>query len=409
MKEGLDLLVSDLKTLWDIFATWTSFLTDERLQIAFLIDLWQDKLFGQDSLTLKLIEERSPGFSEAMRQAAMLWRLAGEELPKLVLAVESDLMRLLNASGMMLAALLGREARDLIDDLVAGFVELRHDRFKQGAYVGLFTGRLAFELLLLLVPLAAALLFPPAGAAAGGTVVATQMIPKAAASSNQARVAASCARSIFKLWGKDFNEKYKRILKDGGVDALPDAPELNVLQKALHEAYQAVAKKNAPIRKLKNETAQVNAFWNRLLDLMGIPKSEVAFRFDAHHIIDNEFREKLKDKPNFKEAFEALKWTDEDSMPGVALETEFHIREGTSISQAMKWPKEENWSSLTDLLKKKVGDLDQYKTFEQLLNKIEEVYRYPNKELPQPLWPHVEKTFVDIRKKLNLPTPETPQ
>ena len=236
----------------------------------------------------------------------MLWRLAGEELPKLVLAVEGDLMRLLNASGMMLAALLGREARDLIDDFVAGFVELSHDRFKQGAYVGQFTGRLAFELLLLLVPLAAALLFPPAGAAAGGTVVATQVIPKAAASSRQATLAVRCARRIFKLWGKDFNEKYKRILKDGGVDALPGAPELNVLEKALHEAYQAVAKKNAPFGKLEKETAQVNAFWNRLLDLMGIPKSEVAFRFDAHHIVDNEFREKLKDKPNFKQAFDAL-------------------------------------------------------------------------------------------------------
>ena len=96
-------------------------------------------------------------------------------------------------------------------------------------------------------------------------------------------------------------------------------------------------------------------------------------------------------------------------MPAVALETEFHIREGTSISQAMKWPKEEKWPSLTNLLKKKVGDLDQYETFEQLLNKIEEVYRYPSKELPQALWPHVEKTFLDIRKKLNLPAPETPQ
>src|SRR5215217_8071309 len=86
MKEGLDLLVSDLKTLWDIFATWTQFLTDERLPIALLIDLWQGKLLAQDRLTQKLIEERFPGFSEAMRQAAMLWQLAGEELPKLVLA-----------------------------------------------------------------------------------------------------------------------------------------------------------------------------------------------------------------------------------------------------------------------------------------------------------------------------------
>ena len=61
--------------------------------------------------------------------------------------------------------------------------------------------------------------------------------------------------------------------------------------------------------------------------------------------------EKLKDKPNFKEAFEVLGWVDRDSMPAVALEPEFHIREGTSISQTMKWPKEENWPSLTDLIK----------------------------------------------------------
>ena len=182
-------------------------------------------------------------------------------------------MRLLNASGMLLAALLGREARALIDDFVAGFGEVRHDRFKQSVYVGQFTGRLVFELLILLVPLAAALLYPPAGEAASGTVVATQVIPKAAASSRQGTLlAVRCARRIFKLWGKDINEKYKRILKNGDVDALPGAPEFNVLERGLHETRQAMVKKYAPFGKLEKKTAQVNAFGNRLLDLMGIPK-----------------------------------------------------------------------------------------------------------------------------------------
>lgn len=419
MGEGFESLFDDLKALWDALAAWYSFLTDEWIAIFALIDLWRGTLLGHESATLKRIEQHFPAFTEAMCQAAVLWRLGREELPKLVSAVEGDLMRLLSASGMALAALLGQETRDLVDDFVAGFVELRSNRHAQGVYIGRFYGRLAFELLLFLVPLAVTLIFPPGGAAAGGAVVAAKVVPGAARSARQATLAVRCARRIFKLWGQSFNAKYARILKNGGVEALDAAPELGMLEKVLHEAYLRVARKNAPYGKLNNETAQVNALWSRLLDLMGLPSTRTAFRLDAQHIFDNDFREKLKDEPDFKQAFQVLGWTDRDSMPAVALETEFHIRTGTEISKEMGWADIKPFPPLTALIKQHVGNLDQYETFEQLLNKLEAVYRWRGEfyseehkktfVVDSPLWPHVEKTFVDIRKKLKLPNPTPKQ
>jgi len=427
---------------WNALAGTVSWLHDAGFSIiaaaiddGFQIGLGQriiDDIVAGDDLpadVLAFIDSRYPALADIARGCLMFARLV-DALDGFARSVAAEgLFVTLFRTGVRLGSLIADAADQTFHELIREFVSLEGKPFEQGRMIGRPCGRVGFEIVLQ-VALAGV------GSALKGAVSAAAVSVEAASGAEAMLAAVDSTRA-----GEILSET--AVLGEttatveaakSGLDAarvseatVAVAPTVRTrfairewrgpwtLEKMAAEVYLDLAYANVRYGSLSRRTGMFNALYRVAAGLGGWDARSV-IRLDAHHIIESRMLKALRSDARFTEAFVKLGWASKLDMPATALETEFHIRTGSSLAKEFELDKDaEKYivesRSLSYILEKQIGSPTRFKSFEELLNAYEAFYRAPVEgtgpggEIVRlhALWPRVEETFVRIRTTLGLP------
>jgi hypothetical protein len=406
-KDGFDSLVDTLAWIRDasfsLLALAVDFELGEELGRALAIDLINgvDPLEGK---TAALLDQRYPILLGIARGCALLIALRGALEEFIVSSEEGSFFKVLGAANVTVARLLGQELKEFVDE----FVSLTREPRQQGAMVGRFYGRLGFEVMVEVMSLPVK---PAAAPIQGGRA---------------AVIASKAAKNLAKIAPEILTLVIRRF-------SIPDAMRAGkTLERALFEAYQELNRMTGRHGDVQDRTLEFNKFYKTLAAKLGWTSKSDVLGFDSHHVIEKRIlkhKKFLKD-PGFQDAFKRLGWSSDRDMLAIPLETEFHRGKGSTLAKRLDAenplpatdPKLADEPVIADLkslsveLLAKLGNLDQYHTFQQLLDAYEAIYRAPiaitltngAEFTTDPLWTKVEPAFEQIRQTLGLPEPPAP-